>query len=78
MRKVELIYLHALFVRLHEYLAERTDEVPGEFAEYDRNRVGPYQIQRRKDEHELAVRRLSTRLAAKLSDRSGEHELQEA
>jgi len=65
MRKVEFVYLHALLATVHEYLAERAD-VPDSFEEYDAA-IGPYQVQRPKDEHEAAARLLASHLAAELS-----------
>lgn len=77
MRKVELIYLHALLAQVHEYLAERHD-LPETFEEYERDEIGPYQVQHRKDEHEAAARLLSKRLAAELSERRREADAPEA
>lgn len=77
MDKAELIYLHALLARVHEYLAVRHD-LPETFDEYEASDIGPYQIQRRKDEHEAAVRLLATRLAEEVADSRREPEVQEA
>lgn len=73
MRKVELIYLHALLARVHDHLAERRD-VPETFEAYEAIDVGPYQIQRRKGEHEEATRLLAARLADEVSDAAVEAE----
>jgi len=75
MHKVELIYLHALLAEVHEYLADR-HELPESFPEYDAE-VGPYQIQRRKADHEAAVRTLAARIADELSEDEREAELSE-
>jgi hypothetical protein len=77
MDKAELIYLHALLAKVHEYLAVR-HELPETFEEYEANDIGPYQIQRRKDEHEAAVRLLADRLAEEVTDSRREPEVQEA
>ncbi|UPV99868.1 UPF0058 family protein [Halorussus gelatinilyticus] len=61
MQKAELIYLHALLAKTHDYLAVRHD-LPETFEGYESDGVGPYQIQRRKDEHETAVGLLAERL----------------
>lgn len=73
MQKVELIYLHALLARVHEYLAEG-DDVSETFEEYEAIDVGPYQIQRRKGEHEAAARLLAERLAEKVGESEAETE----
>jgi len=62
MQKAELINLHALLAKTHDYLADRHD-FPETFEEYDADDFGPYQIQRQKDEHEAAVVLLAERLA---------------
>ncbi|WP_137286953.1 UPF0058 family protein [Halorussus salinisoli] len=77
MRKVELIYLHALLVKTHEYLAVHHD-LPEQFEAYETHDVGPYQIQRRKEEHEAAARLLAERLADEVRDERREVELREA
>ncbi|WP_135826117.1 UPF0058 family protein [Halorussus ruber] len=77
MRKVELIYLHALLAKTHEYLAVRHD-LPETFEEYETGEIGPYQIQRRKDEHESAAKLLAERLADEVDEERREVELQEA
>jgi hypothetical protein len=77
MQKVELLYLHALLAKIHEYLAVRHD-VPETFERYESVGIGPYQVQRRKDEHELAVRLLGELLADELSDEPLAAELREA
>lgn len=77
MRKVELIYLHALLAKTHDYLAVHHD-LPETFEEYETNEIGPYQIQRRKDEHETAAQLLAERLADEVSDEKQELEAPEA
>jgi hypothetical protein len=79
MQKTELVYLHALLAKTHEYLAGRHD-LPETFDSYEAHDVGPYQIQHQKAAHETAVRFLSARLAAELSEdeREGEAEVAEA
>ncbi|MFC4450000.1 UPF0058 family protein [Halorussus aquaticus] len=77
MRKVELIYLHALLAKTHDYLAVRHD-LPERFDEYETDEIGPYQIQRPKDEHESATRLLAERLADEVADDEQEIEFQEA
>ncbi|MFC4551605.1 MULTISPECIES: UPF0058 family protein [Halorussus] len=81
MRKVELIYLHALLATVHEHLDARRDLAADSLAEYERSEVGPYQIQLPKDDHEAAIRLLAGGIAASVRD--GEEsdrdaELQEA
>ncbi|WP_158057089.1 UPF0058 family protein [Halorussus halophilus] len=66
MRKVELIYLHALFAQLYEHVARRRDLQSDAFEEYETSAVGPYQVQRRKADHEAAVQLLSKGLGASL------------
>ncbi|MFC7080372.1 UPF0058 family protein [Halorussus caseinilyticus] len=66
MRKVELIYLHALLAQTHEYLAERHG-FRERFEAYEADEIGPYQIQRRKEEHEAATRLLAKRLAEEVT-----------
>lgn len=77
MRKVELIYLHALLAKTHEYLAVRHD-LPETFERYETDEIGPYQIQRRKDEHESAAQLLAERLAEEVTDDEREIEVPEA
>ena len=77
MRKVELIYLHALLAKTHDYLAVRHD-LPETFEDYETGEIGPYQIQRRKDEHESAAQFLAERLADEVADERREVEIPEA
>lgn len=77
MRKVELIYLHALLAKTHEYLAVRHD-LPETFEEYETDEIGPYQIQRRKDDHESAAKFLAERLADEVAEEKREVEIPEA
>lgn len=67
MRKVELIYLHALLAHAHEYLEEQ-HHVQKTFEAYEAIEVRPYQIQRRKAEHEAATRLLAARLAEEVTE----------
>ncbi|NEU56920.1 UPF0058 family protein [Halorussus sp. MSC15.2] len=76
MRKVELIYLHALLAKTHDYLAARHD-LPERFDEYETDEIGPYQIQRRKEDHESATRLLAERLADEVADDERELEVPE-
>ncbi|WP_128478268.1 UPF0058 family protein [Halorussus pelagicus] len=66
MQKAELVYLHALLAKIHEYLAVRHD-VPETFERYETDDIGPYQVQFQKDAHEAAVRLLGEFLADELS-----------
>jgi hypothetical protein len=77
MRKVELIYLHALLAKIHDYLAVRHD-LPETFEDYETDEIGPYQIQRRKDEHESAARLLAESLAEEVSEEKRELGIPEA
>jgi hypothetical protein len=77
MRKVELIYLHALLAKTHDYLAVRHD-LPETFEDYETDEIGPYQIQRRKDEHESAARVLAERLAEEVTEKKREVDIPEA
>ena len=77
MRKVELIYLHALLAKIHDYLAVRHD-LPETFEDYEADEIGPYQIQRRKDEHESAARVLAERLAEEVAEEKREVDIPEA
>jgi hypothetical protein len=77
MRKVELIYLHALLAKIHDYLAVRHD-LPETFEDYETDEIGPYQIQRRKDEHESAARVLAERLAEEVAQEKREVDIPEA
>ena len=71
MRKVELVYLHALLATVHEHLDARRDLPADSLAEYERSEVGPYQIQRRKADHEAAIRLLASGIAASVGERAG-------
>lgn len=75
MRKVELIYLHALLAKTHEYLADRHG-LPETFEEYETEEVGPYQIQCRKGKHEAATRLLADRLAEEVGEQTDEREIE--
>ncbi|UPV73835.1 UPF0058 family protein [Halorussus limi] len=77
MQKTELLYLHALLAKTHEYLAVRHD-LPETFDGYGTREIGPYQVQRPKSEHETAVRLLAERLADEVADETPEPELREA
>jgi hypothetical protein len=77
MRKVELIYLHALLAKTHDYLADRHD-LPETFEDYETDEIGPYQIQRRKDEHESAARVLAEHLAEEVAQEKREVDIPEA
>jgi len=77
MRKVELIYLHALLAKIHDYLAVRHD-LPETFEDYEADEIGPYQIQRRKDEHESAARVLAEHLAEEVAEEKREVDIPEA
>ena len=77
MQKAELVYLHALLAKTHEYLAVR-HEVPETFDGYETDEIGPYQVQFQKDAHEAAVRTLSSRLAAEVSEDERDVEVVEA
>lgn len=66
MRKVELIYLHALFAQLYDHVAMGNDLHSEAFEEYETTAVGPYQIQCRKADHEVAVKLLLEGLGASL------------
>lgn len=59
MRKQELVHLHGLTVELRRYLEERS-ELPVESFVAEEGGAGPMAIHRRKEAHEVAVRRALT------------------
>ncbi|KAB1194416.1 hypothetical protein GJR96_13590 [Haloferax sp. MBLA0076] len=63
MRKNELIHLHTLLVEIAGDFLERGVTTPDDLEPYHRLEIGPMALRSCRDDHETAVRTLSTTLA---------------